>query len=90
MQISYRVVSALDLSEKLCRDRIFGRLFPKGIDVALPEVNFCAISSTIPSTSRNGNNQHLCMMLANRRQVLPTVRVLREFLVERMKEVVAA
>jgi hypothetical protein len=52
MQISYRVVSALDLSEKLCRDRIFGRLFPKGIDVALPEVNFCAISSTIPSTSQ--------------------------------------
>jgi DNA-binding transcriptional LysR family regulator len=35
-----------------------------------------------------GNNQPLYMVLANRRQVSPAVRVLREFLIERMKEVV--
>jgi DNA-binding transcriptional LysR family regulator len=36
-----------------------------------------------------GNNQPLYMVLANRRQVSPAVRVLREFLVERMREMVA-
>jgi hypothetical protein len=30
------------------------------------------------------------MLLANRRQVSPAVRLLREFLVERMQEMVAA
>jgi DNA-binding transcriptional LysR family regulator len=35
-----------------------------------------------------GNNQPLYMVLANRRQVSPAVRVLREFLVERMKALV--
>ena len=35
-----------------------------------------------------GNNQPLYMVLANRRQVSPAVRVLREFLVERMKGLV--
>lgn len=35
-----------------------------------------------------GNNQPLYMVLANRRQVSPAVRVLRAFLVERMKELV--
>jgi DNA-binding transcriptional LysR family regulator len=37
-----------------------------------------------------GNNQPLYMVLANRRQVSPAVRVLREFLVERMREMMAA
>jgi DNA-binding transcriptional LysR family regulator len=37
-----------------------------------------------------GNNQPLYMVLANRRQVSPAVRVLREFLVERMNAFVAA
>lgn len=37
-----------------------------------------------------GNNQPLYMVLANRRQVSPAVRVLRAFLVERMKTLVAA
>lgn len=37
-----------------------------------------------------GNNQPLYMVLANRRQVSPAVRVLREFLVERMREIVSA
>jgi DNA-binding transcriptional LysR family regulator len=37
-----------------------------------------------------GNNQPLYMLLANRRQVSPAVRLLREFLVERMQEMVAA
>ncbi len=37
-----------------------------------------------------GNNQPLYMVLANRRQVSPAVRVLREFLVERMREMVSA
>ena len=37
-----------------------------------------------------GNNQPLYMVLASRRQVSPAVRVLREFLVERMREMVAA
>jgi DNA-binding transcriptional LysR family regulator len=36
-----------------------------------------------------GNNQPLYMVLANRRQVSPAVRVLREFLVERMNALVA-
>jgi DNA-binding transcriptional LysR family regulator len=36
-----------------------------------------------------GNSQPLYMVLAGRRQVSPAVRVLREFLVERMKEMVA-
>jgi DNA-binding transcriptional LysR family regulator len=36
-----------------------------------------------------GNNQPLYMVLANRRQASPAVRVLREFLVERMREMVA-
>jgi len=35
-----------------------------------------------------GNNQPLYMVLANRRQVSPAVRVLRAFLVERMKALV--
>jgi len=37
-----------------------------------------------------GNNQPLYMVLANRRQVSPAVRVLRAFLVERMNAFVAA
>ena len=37
-----------------------------------------------------GNNQPLYMVLANRRQVSPAVRLLREFLVERVQEMVAA
>jgi DNA-binding transcriptional LysR family regulator len=41
-------------------------------------------------TDWEGNNQPLYMVLANRRQVSPAVRLLREFLVERMSEMVAA
>jgi DNA-binding transcriptional LysR family regulator len=41
-------------------------------------------------TDWEGNNQPLYMVLANRRQVSPAVRVLREFLVERMNAFVAA
>jgi len=36
-----------------------------------------------------GNNQPLYMVLANRRQVSPAVRTLREFLVEKMKAMMA-